>query len=818
MPLPFSPRDIGSLRRWMTASKDDILFLNGSTDKLAKWKDRHSGSGGFTLSSADHLESNQVEQFRIPSLISSGAGSLNGRSTLSFIEGQYLIGKDDAWNTPYLLGTSQASMLPANRNHSFVLLRFLPPTRQGPDSEIYSNLAYEYSFQKGLKPRPGVWTFPFSSRASLSLEIEDWNPNEPFAAGSLRLSDQCFNTFRTAQALHYPVIFPFSKFGKWTLLEIVSSSTEGRIYFDGILAASISRISSQAREEYLRPVIFSSAFAPDSPRAFTELCNGGGNVAEILAFDQILSGDELNKVRAWILRRWGLGELISLSNPYKGGVIPGSSPFLPRAFPSLCPSTRTYTPGAYANSAFGGIGGVEQRVRHSSTGYSGDRLKLQFTACSEAETQAFMDHYALMQGGFKTFGLPPDALTNLGPVARHLNDPVSRGELAPRGSSWRYAGALEIRDQQLDINDVVLELELVREPLGLIISGEPASTEMVVQEAARLFYGQRIAAGQNAVQITVGDQTLGWERSDQGFGQTGIVEASFDGFLKIDYGMNGAAASVEAASDAEFIWGPFLDGEASALIDSDGDLLYGQAFQGDPGVIRAVASLGWDLTGNAAVQVDADGSLIFTETFGWNIASATGSPFLGATAATLTSGWSSISSSYGDDESTASGAFGFSFSLAGTAYSSCFVGSNGYITFGSGASTYSVSASNPSVPKVLFFGGDRSYSQVLTRAGTGSGGKFFKIRWEGSADYNSGSTDSFVEVTLFERHPFKAEQYLEVRYGLLGSTADLSIASSSSYYATGGGLATSSSSAVFTGNATGTAWTLESGKSVIHSL
>lgn len=828
MALPFSPRDIDGLAVWQTASASQVEFWPGSTTRIAKWKDRHSGD--FPYVANNHYEAELPELYRVPSLSSASSNQLAGRATIAASAGQYLIGRTMAWTAnsgavdplwwngigaEFPNGREPSEVIPASSTHSFLLCRFLPPTAVGPSDSSWTALRVQLGFGSTLKPRPCVWVPDFNSRYAAGVEINLWDPANPTSPGELRFFADANYTYK--YPVISPAVVPFSRFGQWTLLEIISTTSLAQLLINGVLAATVSRNSytGSINAGDLRPCFFAGA---NNSGAWAEprLACGGGNLAEHLIFRGTLATDDAHRVRAWLLQRWDLQSLIPLSNPYRAGVIPGSNPEVSRAFPGLRPSSRTFTPGSYANTPFGSIGGVEKRVRHSSTGFAGDRLKLQFTACSEAEAQAFKDHYALMQGGFKTFGLHPDALTNLGPVARHLNDQVSRAELAPRGSSWRYAGPLEIRDQQLNINDVVLELELVREPLGLILNGDPASTEMKIEDSARLFYGQRFAVGGNYVQVAVGDQTLGWERSDQGFGQAGALQVSVKGALKAGFSINGTGSQIEVATDGQFIYGPFLEAEGPIAIEANSELLYSQILQADAAQIRSMASLGWDLEGEASLQITADAALIETAAPDWVIASTTGAPFLGSTAASITTGWTTIISSKFDDAAIASGSFDFNVRIDGTFFAGCFIGSNGYVTFGSGSSAYSISASNPSVPKVLFYPGDRAYFGVYTRAGTGTGGKFFKIRWEGADYYTSSSSDSYVEITFFERRPANASQFIEVRTGVLPNSGNLAIANASTYYATG--TSSAGSSYLFTGNATGTSWTLESGKSITHSL
>jgi hypothetical protein len=59
--------------------------------------------------------------------------------------------------------------------------------------------------------------------------------------------------------------------------------------------------------------------------------------------------------------------------------------------------------------------------------------------------------------------------------------------------------------------------------------------------------------------------------------------------------------------------------------------------------------------------------------------------------------------------------------IMGTSRTSAFIGSNAYITFGSGSSAYSgLSTTNPALDKFMFNAGDRSYQRVGFLTGGGS--------------------------------------------------------------------------------------------------
>src|SRR4051812_48637765 len=115
------------------------------------------------------------------------------------------------------------------------------------------------------------------------------------------------------------------------------------------------------------------------------------------------------------------------------------------------------------------------------------------------------------------------------------------------------------------------------------------------------------------------------------------------------------------------------------------------------------------------------------------VAGVTKPPVLGSGVTTGSwppAGYTSISSSHADDEFFAV-TLPFTWSLAGTGYTTAYIGTNGYITFGSGADDYSpLSASLPAFPKIFFAGGDNSTQKLGYKA---SGTDWLTIRYEGNS-------------------------------------------------------------------------------------
>jgi hypothetical protein len=187
-------------------------------------------------------------------------------------------------------------------------------------------------------------------------------------------------------------------------------------------------------------------------------------------------------------------------------------------------------------------------------------------------------------------------------------------------------------------------------------------------------------------------------------------------------------------------------------------------------------------------------------------------PELGASSATTFTGWTRIQNASADDTNINSGEFGFSFKLANVDYTSCFIGSNGYLTFGGGSNISStINQSRPALPKILFAPGDRSYQRVYTKTETGPNIKYAAIRWEGSSGTSGtpGASTIIVEFRFFEL--FRDKQWIEIRFGINNATSsNFMIANTTTAYATATSAA--NSSWVLEGNSTGTSWTMASNR------
>ena len=173
------------------------------------------------------------------------------------------------------------------------------------------------------------------------------------------------------------------------------------------------------------------------------------------------------------------------------------------------------------------------------------------------------------------------------------------------------------------------------------------------------------------------------------------------------------------------------------------------------------------------------------------------------------SGWSNLFNSNVDD-SNMSIAIPFTFYMAGTGYGTTFLGSNSYITFGTGSSVYSgLSAANPPYPKLMCGSAETSYQRVSSLASATR----LKIRYDGTASTGgtAGSPNIVVELALFNPALFLGSlNVIEMRVGTHGRTGGVSMIANASTALLNYTL-TQNQSYVFVGNGTGTSWKVIAG-------
>lgn len=195
------------------------------------------------------------------------------------------------------------------------------------------------------------------------------------------------------------------------------------------------------------------------------------------------------------------------------------------------------------------------------------------------------------------------------------------------------------------------------------------------------------------------------------------------------------------------------------------------------------------------------------------VLTGTQAPLLGAGGATSSAGWTLLQNASEDDAFVQTTTWPFTFTLNSIGYTNTYVGSNTYLTFGAGSDEYTVSVSNPNLPKLMFGAADNSYQRVYTKTDTASDGSgIMRIRYEGTAN-TSGTVGSPNIVAEFAFYAPRNDgtQWVELRVGNHSRTSGVfNIANATTAYASS--TITANSSWVFAGNAAGTSWTLTSNR------
>lgn len=185
-------------------------------------------------------------------------------------------------------------------------------------------------------------------------------------------------------------------------------------------------------------------------------------------------------------------------------------------------------------------------------------------------------------------------------------------------------------------------------------------------------------------------------------------------------------------------------------------------------------------------------------------------PTLTLVAATLqgTAGSTTVVNNVCTDDNFSTLTLPFEFAIAGANYKNYYVGSNGYITAGTGSTLYSgLGAAVPAFPKFMFGAEDRNYQYVYTKSGT----NYFRTRVEGNNAYGTCSVNSIYELTFYR--PTVNYLYVQVVFGVYAATSlQQQVASASAYYATQ--TITPNTSYVFWSYNGGKTWTILTGYSI----
>jgi hypothetical protein len=145
----------------------------------------------------------------------------------------------------------------------------------------------------------------------------------------------------------------------------------------------------------------------------------------------------------------------------------------------------------------------------------------------------------------------------------------------------------------------------------------------------------------------------------------------------------------------------------------------------------------------------------------------------------------------------------------GSGRTTAYVGTNGYITFGSGSSVYSsLSASNPNLSKIMMCAADNSLQRLAYIATV----NYTKIRFEGTAatSGSAGFPGMVYEATFYPTSIRGTNPTIEIVFGDYRTGGFSGLYSTTTRYATWSPAA-NTSYALIAGNTAGTSWTIYSG-------
>jgi hypothetical protein len=201
-------------------------------------------------------------------------------------------------------------------------------------------------------------------------------------------------------------------------------------------------------------------------------------------------------------------------------------------FPTLTPSSRTFTPGRHPHSEIPTLNGLQVRVMTSNVIIE-QQLRLTFVALTEAQMLSVRSHYIGQQGRFLSFAIPSSLLSGM----------TTPANFTPTGYRWIYGSAPQIEDipgtQRYTVN-----VELVTiPPEGVNVNGAEFTVSIaLVAGAADSGNGTATGAG-----LTVAASIQGGEASFiiNGFDLT--VTASIEGGI-------GAGSGPVGTTDESSFW------------------------------------------------------------------------------------------------------------------------------------------------------------------------------------------------------------------------------------------------------------------------
>ena len=109
------------------------------------------------------------------------------------------------------------------------------------------------------------------------------------------------------------------------------------------------------------------------------------------------------------------------------------------AFPTLAPSSRSYTGGDWPVAKYQSQNGSEARILYGNRRV-GHTLSLEYQNITDADAESFFTDYYAQKGTYTTFALPQPITNNAGKGWAGSRDFFKAGS----GVQWRYAEAPQL--------------------------------------------------------------------------------------------------------------------------------------------------------------------------------------------------------------------------------------------------------------------------------------------------------------------------------------------------------------------------------------
>ena len=122
-------------------------------------------------------------------------------------------------------------------------------------------------------------------------------------------------------------------------------------------------------------------------------------------------------------------------------------------FPKIPPTSRSFTPGDFANTKYRANSGAEFRIQYGSKP-TGMKMQLEYANITDAEAEEFLDHFYQQSGTFKSFEFVDG---DQGAKAGWAGTSDAIGVVA-YGSEWRYESAPQLQSVYPGVSTVTVNL------------------------------------------------------------------------------------------------------------------------------------------------------------------------------------------------------------------------------------------------------------------------------------------------------------------------------------------------------------------------